>query len=412
MRGSFATSIENYSYIEVPEAYLNLSEPSVDFRREGVSGFELTVGRRRQMWSRLDLDWQLGIWEPLNRFDYLNPSVQGLSGVFAEAKTSNFEMLGFMSLIYLPEQGASYQLQNGSFTSRSPWFNPPPNSIVLFPDRPVSRISFGIETPSVGSVINKFSIGFLIRGGSLSALTADYPNRASGLFYQAAVIRKPRNQLSLPFEAIFRLLPSDSYGEVRIFPQVQYHRLASLEFGYHGPSFDTGVSGLYDEPESSSIPTNELGEKDQMTYQILKPETLISPYVEGRVFSKYSWSPLVKLSTLHTIHGETKTLGLLSDAGSVFGTRTIYKRAVSLSAQATVYSSQNLRVEQIVRWIEETAENGTVLTTNTKFLYGDTWSFQLALELLGSRLPQDQPQTFIGRFRDNGNVSGLITYLF
>ncbi|MDZ4082907.1 MAG: hypothetical protein U1E10_08230, partial [Bdellovibrionales bacterium] len=86
--GSFATAVENYSNIYVPEAFLELQ--TSDFTEAELNGdlrARVSVGRRLESWSQLDRHWDLGLWEPLNRFDALRPIDQGLTGAFIEAGT-------------------------------------------------------------------------------------------------------------------------------------------------------------------------------------------------------------------------------------------------------------------------------------------------------------------------------------
>jgi hypothetical protein len=57
--GSFATDVENYSNLNVPEAYLNWEQEDEDVTRARV-----VVGRKLENWNTLDSDWDLGLIQP------------------------------------------------------------------------------------------------------------------------------------------------------------------------------------------------------------------------------------------------------------------------------------------------------------------------------------------------------------
>jgi hypothetical protein len=393
--GAFATSIENYSYVEVPEAFLNYLQPD--------KTFEITVGRRKYPWSGLDHDWQLGIWQPLNRFNYLDPTEQGLAGLFGNWHVAGTDVTLFGSPLYFPEQGAPYQLHNGELTSQNPWFSKPPNSVSFFPSSPISRIQFDLETPSVSSVINQPSIGVLIRTEN---------SEQPGIYAQAAFMRKPRNQLALPFETILRILDSDSYGEVRVYPRIEFHRLASLDFGYHGLTWSSGFSALYDGPEHSPAPTNLDGVSTNMTYQTLKPGTFLSPYLQVQLFASRAWSPVLRLTTLHLVGGQVETQGKQISAGGAFGSRSLYQRAIGFSEESLIMKNTSWSLSQSLRLIQETAEQGTILMARLNVAYTTEWLFTLSATLLGSARPEEDTNEFIARFRGNDSIGASLQYVF
>ena len=151
--GSFATSVENYSNVYVPEAFLELKTENFDEAElNGDLRARVSVGRRLETWSMLDRHWDLGLWEPLNRFDTLRPIDQGLTGAFVEGGTGDFKFVAFVSGVYIPEQSAAFSLQNGKLKSASPWFSEPTDRLILFSE--TTQVQYDILTPSTGSVIS------------------------------------------------------------------------------------------------------------------------------------------------------------------------------------------------------------------------------------------------------------------
>ncbi len=475
--GSCATSIENYSFLEMPEAYLNwrinfgdistrIDEANVGAaeisRRSVILGpgsakgangrvgsgtnsgpstgpgsgtnsaqnageyavstsdshgdgsnqgqaFEISVGRRRQPWSTLDENWGFGLWQPVNRFDGLHPTEQGLAGIFAALESNLVSITAFVSPLFIPEQGATFEVSNGNFESHNPWFSKPPNSVELFPSRPSSRLNFELQTPSTGSVINRWSEGILLQVG---AHVRPSKQNDIGAFLRASFIHKPRNALATPFGTTYILADTESYGNVVIYPRVEFQRLEAVEFGYRTDTYSAGFSFLRDEPENQGAPVDTSGDSSRMSYQTLKSEMYFSPYFEWRAYPHKTWGPRLRLMALNTVGGETQAQGLLASSTSLFGYRTPYRRAVSLQEDSMLWREGNWRWDQTLRLIDETEENGSVLEADVRLSYTNTWRFALSADILGSGKPDTDTSTFLARFRGNDNVSGHLTYIF
>src|SRR5690606_33789215 len=71
-QGAFERSDE--FYFGIPEFYMK--------PRQLAPGIDLTIGRQKRVWSELDQEFNLGVWQPQLRWDYLAPIQQGLTGVF------------------------------------------------------------------------------------------------------------------------------------------------------------------------------------------------------------------------------------------------------------------------------------------------------------------------------------------
>jgi hypothetical protein len=389
LSGSFATAVENYNSFEVPEAYVSWNQDA--------DGIQIAMGRKRELWSALDNEWMLGLTQPLNRFDGLRPTEQGLTGLFAGWKSGGFQAILFASNVFIPEQGAPYELQNGSFTTHSPWFSAPPDSLILSSPSKPTPVRYNLQIPSVGSVINHPSSGVILR-------VAD--PAGEGLYAQGSFARKPRNSLSLPFDANLVLTDNTSYGGVTVRPQVDYHSVASADLGYRSENFGANVSAL---TESPADPTTSPG----YTYERLDPVAFIGAGVEGRFFTEHVWAPRMRVSYLTSSGGGSESFGPNSTNNeSVFGYRTLFREALSFSVDSTLISSADWKLAQSVRWIEELREDGAIVMFDTHLALGRIWQIGLAVDVLGSRKALDDTSTFISRFRGNDRVAGKVTYYF
>lgn len=387
--GSFATDVENYSNIEVPEAYLNWTQENVEVTRARV-----VVGRKLENWSSLDTDWSLGLIQPLNKFDALRANEQGLTGAFVGWGRGGFDLVGYVSSIYIPEQGAPFELQNGTFSSNSPWFTAPPETLVLFDKN--AKVNYKLQTPSIGSIINHPSAGFFVR---LKDPTGP------GLFSQVSFLRKPRNSLSLPFDGKLRLENTTNYGDVNVYPEVTYHSIGGVDLGYRSNAFSMTLAALHDIPDTPEM-------RADLTYQKLEPSTLASPSIEVRTFPSSLYGPRIKVSYLRTWGGNASTVGEFASNGNVFGPNLPYRNAVSVSQRSILMRYKRYQLNQSVRWIEELEELGTVLSADVNLHIGEAWKVTASGDFLGSRQETSKTDTFIARFRGNDRFSARLTYIF
>lgn len=402
--GSFATAVENYSNVYVPEAFLELQ--TADFTESELNGdlrARVSVGRRLETWSQLDRHWDLGLWEPLNRFDALRPIDQGLTGAFVEAGTGDFKLIAFVSPVYVPEQGGSFSLQNGKFKSASPWFTEPTDRLILFSE--TTQVQYDILTPSTGSVISHTSGGMLLRYGSLQ----------DGFYTQASYMFKPRNQLSTPFEGSLNLTDTSSFAFVQINPQVIYHQLAGAELGYNSltqdgeRTFGIGLSALAD------LPTNEFAGQN-LTYQELDPMLFVSPKVTvgfgiGRTDFEFA------VSYLQATGGGFVMKGPFASDKAIFGSRVPFKEALSIDGQMAIGKGRRSTFTLGGRWLEELSENGSMLQADASLdfsMNGQTqdWRVSLLGDVLGSRLPSNENQGYVSRYRGNDRWMSQIRFVF
>ncbi len=123
--GQGAFEYQDEFYFGVPEIYI---EP-----KRLAPGFSMAVGRQKRHWSRLDEEFNLGIWQPQLRWDYLNPTQEGLTGLFFDLKVSeSWKVTFFTSPLNIPDQGPQFKLREGQFESSNRWFVQPQSRLQLF----------------------------------------------------------------------------------------------------------------------------------------------------------------------------------------------------------------------------------------------------------------------------------------
>jgi hypothetical protein len=390
---SVSANVSNYSNVEVPEAYFRLQTPPGDPTGVAKSA-SITAGRKKERWSGLDSDWSLGLVEPFNKFDALRPTEQGLTGVFAEGSVGAVSLMAFGSNIFIPEQGAPYDLTNGRFTTSSPWFAAPPDQLVLLGQ--TRNALYNVNMPETASIINHLSYGLRARVAAQSG---------EGFYAQSSLLRKPMNAITLGFTGQLSIVEGDTYGDVNIYPQVVYDTITAGDIGYTAKNFALGFSVLRETPDQPQM-------TDGLTTSHYTDMTMLSPSAEIHVLPSKTWGPRLRVAYLTTTGGEVTAVGEYAQNGNVFGPRTIFRRAVSGSFETTLHHSDHWSLDASARWIEELDELGTVVMSDLRLALGDSWRIALQADLLGSRQPTSDTNTFIARYRANDRTAVRLTYLF
>lgn len=403
--GSFATEVENYSNVYVPEAFLELQTEGF-LKAEAAGNFRsrLSLGRRLEKWSLLDRNWDLGLWEPLNRFDALRPIDQGLTGAFIEAGTGKLKLVLFASPVYIPEQGGNFSLQNGKFHTSNPWFVEPTDRLILFSE--TTDVRYDMATPSTGSVISHASGGALMR----------YGNFDDGFYMQGSYAYKPRNQLATPFEGALNLTDTTAFASVQVKPQVIYHQLSAAEMGYSFNSDDrrrrasVGVSALLDVPMNVDPGPN-------LTFQDLDPLLLLSPRIATGFDLSRAMEAELAVSYLSSTGGGFAMRGPFASDRAVFGPRVPFREAVAVDGRVTVGKGRRSTFSMGGRWLEELAESGSLLSADASLdfsLNGQTQDWRLSVmgDVLGSRLPPNENIGYVSRYRGNDRWMSQLRFIF
>ena len=85
----------------------------------------ISLGRKKYDWTELDRVWSLGLWQPRYAIDALRPEDQGLTGLFYDYKTENFQFLAFASGLFIPTMGPEVREEDGAIKADNRWYRPP-----------------------------------------------------------------------------------------------------------------------------------------------------------------------------------------------------------------------------------------------------------------------------------------------
>ncbi len=225
----------------------------------------LTFGRKKIVWSEIDESYDLGMFQPRFTRNLFQPESQGLTGLFLKVETENPSLPGgvylFASNLFIPDQGAGYEIRDGQFENSSPFFSTPPTQAQVLGQ--TDKIVYDIQKPRTEDIL--FNRSF--------AAKAYLGQEDRGGFIQAAYANKPANQLALGFKGA---LTSNNAVAVDILPSFYEHRLFSGDLQYSiVPEFALGISGMteaIDQPKFTS----------EWTYRKFGSSQLVSPFMKIR----------------------------------------------------------------------------------------------------------------------------------
>lgn len=373
-----------YAPTQAMMGYLNVSQ--LAWRDE-----HLSVGRKKVNWSRLDETWHLGLYQPLFKWNPLDSSTQGLTGLFLEMNDPNWGLKIFASFLNIPDQGPSYEIKNGNFERVNPWFQTPPKYVRFLGQTDV--VNYDIQKPQANEVIfNRSFVAQLHLG-----------DETSGPYLQTAFAHKPANQLAMGFDGY---LTADDKAQVRIVPKVFYHSLVSGEVSYSKANFGAGLTGLLERPEAPDF-------APELSYALYQPSTLVSPFVEYR-----SRAYRAQLAYLKIEGGEAELQGGFVPPGStstgsaVLPMRYPFREALvaEFSGQQS-FKKQRLLTES-VNYTEGAAHLFSQWTLKTELQLSRLYRVNAALQVLRADDSPAAGRTLVGQYQNNDSLSLGGSYVF
>jgi len=377
---------EVHPYFEVPELFVGSRK---------LVPLQIRLGRKLEPWSELDETWQLGLFQPRFRWDYLHPQSVGLTGAFAEFKQGAFQVIGFASPLYIPERGVPIHVDNGEFSSPSAWFIPPSSRITLF-DRE-TPVKYDLQIPRVSDII------FQLSGGILARMET-----AGGFWSSGAYSIKPMNQLLLGHDAHLRLDALEV--PVKIAPRVAYHQIASLEGGFEAKKYGFALSLLHERPMDRFIGAN-------WTVQTAVPATAVSPAVKFRLGKSRAGPSLLSLGYFRRWGGNGRDAGRDASDISVFESRYPFRSALRLAvSSAGVFGLASENLTGASRMIYDSSEDGAIWSTEFKYRFSNEWRMNLGADFLATQVAANTPEldssNFIRRYQVHNRIQAGISYVF
>jgi len=336
---------KNINQMAIPEAFYSLkSKSSV-----------VSLGRKKIQWNRMDKDWNLGLWQPLVRWDYLRPKTQGLTGIFYQYRSTLIRFTLFGSAIHLPEQGPKFWLEDGQFVSRSRWFKSP-QAVIDFMGAPTEFV-YSLNRPSDSEVIFQNSLAAKIEMGL-----------NKGAFLELAFADKPRNQfhLSADHDGLVRLGELDTVAHVNVYPVSIRHLIYGVESGYQWKYLKIYVSLSQDSPRASEV------DRDWIEAPLLKSRY----YAMGSNFKlKPSYFGLLNVKLNYLRHNEIDNLseskGHINAYVKTFLSTIPFEESVSLQLDFLLYQKSNNKLLLNFGYVASLLENGNWYFSEISYSFTD-----------------------------------------
>nr|BFD67263.1 hypothetical protein HAGR004_22850 [Bdellovibrio sp. HAGR004] len=365
--------------------YLNISEFYVQSRQSETETFYL--GRKKMLWNELDTRWDLGVWEPLFKWNPLNAENQGLTGLFWQVDKPYYTLVLFASPLYIPDQGPSFEIEDGTFVKGNPWFRRPPESIRIWQE--ATAIDYKFEKPSESQVVLQNSFGLKLSFGDPQSLRG-----------QLAYTYKPANQLAIGYEG--NLNVAELKGAVNLQPQVFYHSLVGGDISYKYERFRFGVSGLYDKPSKDDI------FEEKWTHPVFEDAVLVSPFIEWATGAFG-----VAVQHLDIFGGQVKEEGeLASDNRAALMTRYPYQEATQVSVMGNFSFRKTKRLITKLSYTHSEKNKFDLIRVSARFRLSGLWSFIGEAQLVKAEPADKNNQNEVAQFVNNDRLMLGAAYVF
>lgn len=366
-------------YPSLPQAYLS---KKITFKSN------VHIGRMLSLWSHFDDHWNLGLWQPQLKWDMLNPQAQGLTGVFWNTRIKQWQVQLFATPFFIPDQGASFDIEDGRLASKNRWFRPPVSQVELRYE--AANINYQIKKPEVTDVLLNWGYGIRLMNGK----------DRNGFKLLTSYAYKPMNQFHLGIKAKQNI----SSGDVNpiIYPAVAYHHLASTELRYNKDEITTWISFTSEVPRSPSLPS----EWDQSS---LRPNYLLGVYLKHPLLWDYksdvSWAYL-KNGSFDTIKNNSNVVdGNLESSLERFP----YENVLSVSWQRPWFSKYYTRL----KYYHSFADGGNLLSMRFNYNFTPKSIWYLNIDMIGvDEKAVGNKNSFLVNYRGNDRIEGGLQYVF
>ncbi|WP_413291031.1 hypothetical protein [Bdellovibrio sp. HCB337] len=365
--------------------YLNISEAY--FQNKQSDTEQLIIGRKLMDWNELDNRWDFGLWQPLFQWNPLNAEQQGLTGLFWQAERPSYSILMFASHIFIPNQGPTFEISDGSFVRGNPWFRRPPESVRIFEE--VTQVDYNFERPESAQVVFQTSYGARLSFGSAESVKA-----------QLSYMYKPSNELAIGYGGV--LDTSRLRGVVDLKPQSFYHSLSGFDFSHRLGMFRYGASIVMDRPQK------DLEFEEKWTHPTFEDALLTSPFVEliGKQFT-------LSLQALNITGGEVTEIGDMASADRAPLTmRYPFQQAVKVALETRHVLKNQRRLTSRTSFTTSQTNDFDYLQFKVNYRLSSSWATFTELELVRAGELTAQNQNEIAQYKNLDRFMAGASYVF
>ncbi len=376
IRGMMAPGAPVLNYFDVSQLYWKQNR--------------ISLGRKKLRWSFLDDSFGLGIYQPMFKWNPILPESQGLTGMFVsfgdESAQIPWGATLFASGLYIPNQGAGYEIKDGKFERTNPYFSQPPTNAEI--NGQPAQFQYIVQKPEMSDVIYQQSFAGMASVG----------DRRKDFFVQGALAKKPMNDLSLGFQGT--LIPGQKI-ETKILPKVGTHNVVSGEAQYAFSNITMGISGLQETPEAPEF-------ESQWTFVEYSQSTLVSPYFQFRFFGAEA-----TLAVLSVQGGETTFRGpLATEAERVLIPLYPFRNAgmAQLKYQYRIKRFENIGIS--TKYLRGSEGEFDLFTATVAYQWQERWAAQMSSQMVAVQPTAFQNKTIFHSYQDNDLVAFGVSYVF
>jgi hypothetical protein len=373
-RGQYAVGVPVLSYVDPREFYFS------------TGGF--SFGRKIDSWSLLDESWKMGLFQPVFKWNPLIPDQQGSLGAFYRYQDRQGGFVFFISPVFIPDQGALFEIHDGRFVKSNPWFHAPPSYVRLTPQK-AEGVEYNVIKPDLVQIAMRPNL----------AARAFWGHQDEGPFFQLAQAYGPSHQLGVAVRGAFAI-PVHKF-QMDILPFVYDRQLSSLDTSWAWENMRVSFSAIRENSGSAKIPD------ESWTYAEYGPSTLLSPAIHWQQ-NNFELTG----SYLSIEGGEVRARGSASaQTSTVLPSRFMYQHAVSLQGRWEVVMKKQTGFMTSVQWIRGTdQEVFDLIRMNAHYRLNKSWLISSDLMLVKSL--SDSGRSDLVNYENNDQLSLGVSYVF
>lgn len=379
------SATENWNYLNVFELYAS----------KRVSGVDLSLGRKLELWSATDEEWKQGVVHSRYMQNRLTPEPAGLFGFFAGQDRETVSWSVGILPLYIPDIGAHFTVENGRFQSRNPWFDPP-----------VDRFRFRGEDGEIRYSVNQPPVQEIaLNPGFITTVESDV-GRASSV--RLTLAHKPVPQLLLGFPSLNKVFVGTNadYLQVDVTPQVIYHSVAALETWNQVGQWTLSSGVTVDAPIGAAF-------DESYTKQTYSPAWIYGFTASRPLEEEGRYAARLKFGVLKIQGGAAADRGVFAREKSLFERRFQYDEAYLAALHLPVRGWLRRPIDTETRLVYDRIQNGGTFAFAVGYTVAPRWRVDAEAEFLGLLGGDRQEKNgFLSTYRANDRVALGTSYVF
>lgn len=350
------------------------------------------LGRKLEFWSTLDSEWNLGLWQGQFTIDALRPAEQGLTGIFYKHTNSKFQILTFVTPMFIPSMGPAVKESRGGLKANR-WFRSPSENFQVAGQD--TRLLYSINTEDVQKLLAN-------PGG---ALRVAYNKESEGFWALGNYGYKPINSLLVKYKRE-TIQPGNGvlFSQVELSPALAYHEIFGGDLGFNYKSGTVALSYIEDRP-IQKLPTSS--EFIQQVPNGLK--------AYGATWG-HEFSPGLKLTAayLKIDGGRFEDFNSLGESqGAIFNSRVLFRNSASFGVETQMQFGTKKWINK-GKFQRDFSQAGSLLMLETQFYPTQNLGFIGGVDVLGvdEEVNSKSELGFLNDYRANDRVFGGVSYVF